>query len=90
MFKNKYILSLNVGTIIQMESYKDGLTKYLFKRITDAIRKKSNELLQQTGYMMLADSNSDEASLASRKICHQDLWDFMITIANHDIEYNIF
>jgi hypothetical protein len=76
-------------TII-IETYKDGLNNIYFKKYDDAIRKRRNEMLQKTDYMLLVDSSLDESSLSNVKIYRQELRDFMNRLVNDEIECNIF
>ena len=76
-------------TII-IETYREGLNNIYFKRYDDTIRKRRNEMLQGTDYMLLNDSSLDETSLSNIKIYRQELRDFMSKLANDEIECNIF
>ena len=76
-------------TII-IETYHDGLNNICFKKYDDAIRKRRNEMLQETDYMLLVDISLDETSLSNIKIYRQELRDFMSKLANDEIECNIF
>ena len=73
-----------------IETYKEGLNNIYFKKYDDAIRKRRNEMLQRTDYMLLIDSSLDEISLSNMKIYRQNLRDFMNKLANGEIECNIF
>ena len=53
-------------TII-IETYNDALNNIYFKKYADAIRKRRNEMLQKTDYMLSVDSNLDETSLSNIK-----------------------
>ena len=74
--------------VIRLDTYKEGLI--YFKEYDNAIRKKRNELLQKTDYMLLADSNLDEASIIKLKIYRQELRDYMNRLSNDEIQCNIF
>ncbi len=63
---------------------------FFFKKYADAIRKRRNEMLQTTDYMLLVDSSLDETSLSNIKIYRQELRDFMNRLSNDEIECNIF
>jgi len=76
-------------TII-IETYNDGLNNIYFKKYADAIKKKRNEMLQETDYMTMKDSNLDESSLSNIKTYRQELRDFMNKLATNEIECNIF
>jgi len=76
-------------TII-IETYNEGLNNVYFKQQADAIRKRRNEMLQETDYMLLVDSSLDETSLSNIKIYRQELRDFMNRLVNDEIECNIF
>jgi len=73
-----------------IETYNDGLNNVFFKKYTDAIRKRRNEMLQETDYMLLVDSSLDETSLSNIKIYRQELRDFMNRLQADEIECNIF
>jgi len=73
--------------IIKLDTYKEGLV--YFKDYDDAIRKKRNEELQKTDYLMLADSNIDEDYLIKVKHYRQELRDFMNKLSNDEIQCNI-
>jgi hypothetical protein len=73
-----------------IETYKDGLNNIYFEKYDDAIRKRRNEMLQTTDYMLLVDSSLDETSLSNIKIYRQELRDFMNRLSNDEIECNIF
>ena len=76
-------------TII-IETYKEGLNNIYFKKYDDAIRKRRNEILQETDYMLLVDSSLDETSLSNIKIHRQELRDFLNKLRADEIECNIF
>jgi len=73
-----------------IETYNEGLNNVFFKKYADAIRKRRNEMLQTTDYMLLVDSSLDETSLSNIKIYRQELRDFMNRLSNDEIECNIF
>jgi hypothetical protein len=73
-----------------IETYNDGLNNVFFKKYADLIRKRRNEMLQTTDYMLLVDSSLDETSLSNIKIYRQELRDFMNRLVNDEIECNIF
>jgi len=73
-----------------IETYNEGLNNVFFKKYADAIRKRRNEMLQTTDYMLLVDSSLDETSLSNIKIYRQELRDFMNRLVNDEIECNIF
>jgi hypothetical protein len=73
-----------------IETYNDGLNNVFFKKYADLIRKRRNEMLQTTDYMLLVDSSLDETSLSNIKIYRQELRDFMNRLSNDEIECNIF
>jgi len=73
-----------------IETYNEGLNNCFFKKYADAIRKRRNEMLQTTDYMLLVDSSLDETSLSNIKIYRQELRDFMNRLSNDEIECNIF
>ena len=76
-------------TII-IETYNNGLNNICFKKHADAVRKRRNEMLQETDYMVLVDSSLDETLLSNIKIHRQDLRDFMNKLSNDEIECDIF
>jgi len=76
-------------TII-IETYNDGLHNVFLKKSADAIRKRRNEMLQETDYVLLIDSSLDETSLSNIKMYRQELRDFMNRLANDESECNIF
>ena len=73
--------------IIKLDTYKEGLV--YFKDYDDAIRKRRNDELQKTDYLMLADSNIDEEYLIKVKLYRQELRDFMNKLSNDEIQCNI-
>jgi Fic family protein len=73
-----------------IETYNDGLNDVFFKKYVDAIRKRRNEILQDTDHKILLDSSLDESSLSNIKIYRQELREFMNKLANDEIECNIF
>ena len=73
--------------IIKINTYKEGLV--YFKDYDDAIRKRRNDELQKTDYLMLADSNIDEEYLIKVKQYRQELRNFMNKLSNDEIQCNI-
>ena len=73
-----------------IETYKEALNNIFFKKYDDSIRKRRNEMLQETDYMLLVDSSLDETSLSNMKKYRQELREFMNKLANGEIECNIF
>ena len=78
-----------IETVI-IETYKEALNNIFFKKYDNTIRKRRNEMLQGTDYMLLVDSSLDETSLSNIKIYRQELRDFMNKLANGEIECDIF
>ena len=72
---------------ITIGTYKEGLI--YFKKYYDAIRKKRNELLKRTDYLMLNDVNIDLEYLNKVKKYRQELRDFMNKLSNDEIQCNI-
>jgi len=72
---------------ITIGTYKEGLI--YFKKNSDAIRKKRNELLKRTDYLMLNDVNIDLEYLNKVKKYRQELRDFMNKLSNDEIQCNI-
>ena len=85
--KKIYIHNIRIDEVIKLDTYKEGLV--YFKEYDDAIRKKRNEELQKTDYLMLADSNIDEDYLIKVKQYRQELRNFMNKLNNDEIECNI-
>ena len=73
-----------------IETYNDGLNDVFFKKYAEAIKKRRNEILQDTDHKILLDSSLDETSLSNMKIYRQELRDFMNKLSNDEIEFNIF
>jgi len=73
-----------------IETYKEALNNIFFKKYDDTIRKRRNEMLKETDYMLLVDSSLDETSLSNIKIYRQELRNFMNKLTNGEIECNIF
>ena len=73
---------------ITIGTYQEGLI--YFKKYYDGIRRKRNELLQGTDYLMLSDSNLEEASIIKLKIYCQQLRDLMNKLSNDEIQCDIF
>jgi len=74
---------------IIIESYKDSLNNVFFKKCADVIRKRRNEILQETDHILLVDCSLDETSLYDMMIYCQELRDFMNRLSNDEIECKI-
>jgi len=96
--KKKYILNITMDEVItddviikdkviRINSYKEGLV--YFKEYDNVIRRKRNELLQKTDYLMLNDIDIDEEYLNKVKLYRQELRDFMNKLNNDEIQCNI-
>ncbi len=85
--KKIYILNITMVETITIGTYKEGLI--YFKKYYDAIRKKRNELLKRTDYLMLNDVNIDLEYLNKVKKYRQELRDFMNKLSNDEIQCNI-
>ena len=84
---DEVIIKDETDKVIRLETYKDGLV--YFKEYDDAIRDKRNEILKNTDYLMLTDSNINEASMIKLKIYRQELRDFMNKLNDDVIKCNI-
>jgi len=73
-----------------IETYNDGSNDVFFKKYADAIRKRRNEILQDTDHKILLDSSLSKTSSSNMKIYRQELRDFMNKLSNDEIECNIF
>jgi len=96
--KKKYILNITMDEVItddviikdkvtRINNYKEGLV--YFKKYDDVIRRKRNELLKRTDYLMLNDVNIDLEYLNKVKKYRQELRDFMNKLSNDEIQCNI-
>ena len=74
-----------IETVI-IETYKEALNNIFFKKYDNTIKKRRNEMLQGTDYMLLVDSSLDETSLSNIKIYRQELRDFMNKLSNDEID----
>ena len=73
--------------VTRINNYKEGLV--YFKKYDDVIRRKRNELLKRTDYLMLNDVNIDLEYLNKVKKYRQELRDFMNKLSNDEIQCNI-
>ena len=73
--------------VTRINNYKEGLV--YFKKYDDVIRRKRNELLKRTDYLMLNDVNIDLEYLNKVKKYRQELRDFMNKLSNDEIKCNI-
>ena len=79
--------------IIQLNGFLDAYEKMdFFKRKVEEIRKKRNEMLLKTDYLLLPDSNiyNDEVKLNLVKQYRQKLRDFLNQLMNEKIDTNMF
>lgn len=79
--------------VIQVNGFLDAYNKIdYYKRKVEEIRKKRNEMLQRTDYLLLPDSKiyNDEIELNKVKTYRQELRDFMNKLMNEEIETNMF
>ena len=79
--------------IIQLNGFLDAYEKMdFFKRKVEEIRKKRNEMLLKTDYLLLPDSNiyNDEVKLNLVKQYRQKLRGFLNQLMNEKIDTNMF
>jgi len=79
--------------IIQLNGFLDAYEKMdFFKQKVEEIRKKRNEMLLKTDYLLLPDSNiyNDEVKLNLVKQYRQKLRDFLNQLMNEKIDTNMF
>ena len=79
--------------VIQLNGFLDAYNKIdYYKKKVEEIRKKRNEMLLKTDYLLLPDSKiyNDEIELNKVKTYRQELRDFMNKLMNEEIETNIF
>jgi hypothetical protein len=79
--------------IIQLNGFLDAYEKMdFFKRKVEEIRKKRNEMLLKTDYLLLPDSNiyNDGVKLNLVKQYRQKLRDFLNQLMNEKIDTNMF
>ena len=55
-----------------IETYNDGSNDVFFKKYADAIRKRRNEILQDTDHKILLDSSLSKTSSSNMKIYRQE------------------
>ena len=78
---------------IEVNGFLDAYNKIdYYKRKVEEIRKKRNEMLLKTDYLLLPDSKiyNDEIELNKVKTYRQELRDFMNKLMSEEIETNMF
>lgn len=78
---------------IEINGFLDAYNKIdYYKRKVEEIRKKRNEMLLKTDYLLLPDSKiyNDEIELNKVKTYRQELRDFMNKLMSEEIETNMF